>query len=82
MHRDILENHCLINARRVYRDNFRLQNDNARLHRAAVVGEFPDEEEVQQIPWPSCSPDMNPIEHAWDALGQAINERDNIPQNL
>ena len=27
-------------------------------------------------------PDMNPIGHAWDALGRAINERDNIPLNL
>uniref|UniRef100_A0A3B4Y837 Tc1-like transposase DDE domain-containing protein n=1 Tax=Seriola lalandi dorsalis TaxID=1841481 RepID=A0A3B4Y837_SERLL len=25
---------------------------------------------------------MNPIEHAWDALGRAIKERDNIPQTL
>ena len=25
---------------------------------------------------------MNPIEHAWDALGRAINDREVIPQNL
>ena len=35
-----------------------------------------------QLPWPACSPDMNPIEHAWDALGRAINNREVIPQNL
>lgn len=35
-----------------------------------------------QLPWPACSPDMNPIEHAWDALGRAINDREVIPQNL
>uniref|UniRef100_A0A3B4YRL8 Tc1-like transposase DDE domain-containing protein n=1 Tax=Seriola lalandi dorsalis TaxID=1841481 RepID=A0A3B4YRL8_SERLL len=37
---------------------------------------------VQQMSRPACSPDMNPIEHAWDALGRAITERDNIPQTL
>ena len=74
MYRDILENHCLPHARRVYKDNFRLQGDNARPHRAAMMRKFLDEEEVQQIAWPSCSPEMNPIEHAWDALGRAINK--------
>ncbi len=78
VYQDILENHCLPHARRVYRNNFRLQDDNARAHKAAAVREFLDAEGVQHMPWPACSPDMNPIEHAWDAL----NERDNIPQSL
>lgn len=82
VYRDILENHCLPHARRVYGNNFQLQDDNARPHRAAAVREFLDTEGVQQLPWPAYSPDMNPIEHAWDALGRAINDRDNIPQTL
>ena len=82
VYRDILENHFLPHARRVYGNNFRLQDDNARPHRAAAVREYLDAEGVQQMPWPACSPDMNPIEHAWDALGRAISERDNIPQTL
>uniref|UniRef100_A0A8D3ALG7 Tc1-like transposase DDE domain-containing protein n=1 Tax=Scophthalmus maximus TaxID=52904 RepID=A0A8D3ALG7_SCOMX len=53
-----------------------MQKDNARPHRAAAVREFLDAEGVHQMPWPACSHDMNPIEHAWDALGQALNERD------
>ena len=79
---DILENHCLPHARRVYQNNFRLQDDNARPHRAAAVREFLEAEGVDQLPWPARSPDMNPIEHAWDALGRAINDRDNLPQTL
>ena len=47
-----------------------------------LVGEFLDAEDVQQMPRPACSPDMNPIEHAWDALGRAINGRNIIPQTL
>uniref|UniRef100_A0A8C4WX14 Tc1-like transposase DDE domain-containing protein n=1 Tax=Eptatretus burgeri TaxID=7764 RepID=A0A8C4WX14_EPTBU len=37
---------------------------------------------VEQLPWPARSPDMNPIEHAWDALSRAFNDRDNLPQTL
>uniref|UniRef100_A0A8C4NNY5 Tc1-like transposase DDE domain-containing protein n=1 Tax=Eptatretus burgeri TaxID=7764 RepID=A0A8C4NNY5_EPTBU len=56
--------------------------DNARPHRAAAVREFLEAEGVEQLPWPARSPDMNPIEHAWGALGRAINDRDNLPQTL
>ena len=68
VYRDILETQCLPYAIRVYGNNFQLQDDNARPHRALLVREFLDAEDVQQMPWPDCSPDTNPIEHAWDAL--------------
>ena len=61
---------------------FPTAEDNVRPHRAAAVREFLEAEGVEQLPWPACSPDMNPIEHAWDALGRAINDRDVIPQTL
>ena len=82
MYRDILENHCLPHARQVYGNNFRLQDDNARPHRANAVRQFLEAEGVEQLEWPACSPDMNPIEHAWDVIGRAINERDNAPETL
>ncbi|CAK6950901.1 hypothetical protein CRYPA_351 [Scomber scombrus] len=37
VYREILENHCFPHARRVYGNNFRLQDDNARANRAAAV---------------------------------------------
>ncbi|KAM7402085.1 hypothetical protein PAMP_017355 [Pampus punctatissimus] len=44
--------------------------------------EFLDAQGVKEMSWPACPTDMNPIEIACDALGRALNERDNIPQSL
>ncbi|GFT77466.1 transposable element Tcb2 transposase [Trichonephila clavipes] len=32
--------------------------------------------------WPVSSPDMNPIEHVWDALGRRVAGRQPSPQTL
>jgi transposase len=47
-------------------------DDNARPHRAQIVQHFLQQEAVQTIPWPTMSPDMNPIEHVWDFIGRKI----------
>ncbi|GBO43813.1 hypothetical protein AVEN_192355-1 [Araneus ventricosus] len=51
---------------------FILMDDNARLHRALLVDEFLESEDIRRIDWPATSPDLNPIERVWDALGRAI----------
>ncbi|GFS66982.1 transposable element Tcb2 transposase [Trichonephila clavipes] len=32
--------------------------------------------------WLACFPDMNPIEHVWDALGRQVSDRKPPPQTL
>lgn len=60
---------------------FIFQDDNARPHRAQIVTEFHEQHlDYVHMAWPACSPDLSPIEHAWDQLGRAVYARD--PQNL
>ncbi|GBL80412.1 hypothetical protein AVEN_92309-1 [Araneus ventricosus] len=47
-------------------------DDNARPHRAAIVDNFLECEGIQRMEWPAYSPDLNPIENIWKALGQAV----------
>ena len=46
---------------------------------AAAVKEFIDAYGPVQVPWPTRSLDMDPVEHALDDFGRAIINRDNLP---
>lgn len=56
-------------------ENAIFQRDNAPAHTAAGVQQFLDGAGVRVLPWPSRSPDLNPIEHVWDAISRNINSR-------
>ncbi|GFT56202.1 transposable element Tcb2 transposase [Trichonephila clavipes] len=57
-------------------------DDNCRPHRANLVEDFLFEDGIVRMEWPECSPDMNPIEHVWDALGRRVAGRQLPPQTL
>ncbi|GFU74538.1 transposable element Tcb2 transposase [Trichonephila clavipes] len=63
-------------------DDFILMDDNCRPHRANLVEDFLFEEGIVRMEWPACSPDRNPIEHVWDALGRRVTGRQPPPQTL
>ncbi|GFU36793.1 DDE_3 domain-containing protein [Trichonephila clavipes] len=54
---------------------FLFMDDNARPHRAKIVDEWLQSEDITRMDWPASSPDLNPIEHVWDMLGRRIAAR-------
>ena len=55
-----------------------LMHDNARPHVARICRQFLNRNNVNVLPWPAVSPDMNPIEHIWDYLGRKSRARGNV----
>ena len=53
----------------------KFQQDNARSHTAIITTQFLQQDNIYLLPWPSMSPDLSPIEHLWDELGQRIKAR-------
>lgn len=63
--------------------NLRFQDDNAKPHRARTVKTAVDNSGIRTLPWPSRSPDLSPIEHAWDELGRKVRDSyDHSPSSL
>ena len=49
-------------------------HDGAPCHRSRLVKEFLREKNVRTIPWPGNSPDLNPIENAWNIMKNQLAE--------
>lgn len=79
--RDILHPHIRL-WRGAVGDRFVFMDDNARPHRTRAVDDYLESEGVNRLDWPAMSPDMNPIEHAWDILSRAVRARRNPPRTL
>ena len=55
-----------------------LMHDNASPHVARICRQFLNRNNVNVLPWPALSPDMNPIEHIWDSLGRKVRAKENV----
>ena len=55
-----------------------LMHDNARPHVARICRQFLNRNDVNVLPWPALSPDMDPMEHIWDYLGRKVRARGNV----
>ncbi|GFX07088.1 transposable element Tc3 transposase [Trichonephila clavipes] len=52
--------------------DFIFRDDNAPCHRAVLIDDFLETENIQRMPWPANSPYLNLIEHVRDVLGRQI----------
>ena len=63
-------------------ENFIFQQDNAPAHTAAGLRGYFENDGVRTLIWPSRSPDLNPIEHVWDAIARNINSKPQVADSL
>ncbi|GFS91070.1 transposable element Tcb2 transposase [Trichonephila clavipes] len=54
---------------------FLFMDDNAPCHRTLAAEQLLESEDIERMDWPTRSPDLNPIEHAWDFLGRRLAAR-------
>jgi len=63
-------------------DDVYLQMDNDPKHTSKLAQEWLERTNVDCLQWPSCSPDMNPIEHVWNHVDMRIRARSQQPRNM
>lgn len=57
-----------------------VMHDNVRSHIAGIVQQYLQQVKIPNMVWPPKSPELNPKEHMWDAVGRRLRQLPN-PRN-
>lgn len=66
-----------INSFMYTRYNYIFMQDGAPCHTSKLIKDFLNDEEIEVLPWPGNSPDLNPIENCWAYLKSKVYSRPN-----
>ena len=73
VHRRVLQHSLLPWERATFQNNFALVQDKVPLHTTRATRDFPENQDVEVMDWPSKSRDMNPIELDWPSKSRDMN---------
>ena len=71
-YKSVLDKYMIPASEELFNGDFIFQQDSASCHTSKATKTWLKENQVQLLPWPSNSPDLNPIENIWGLMKKRL----------